>query len=74
MKKIFEDLFFENTCASVLGLERSCPWPRDGLLPKGLSLALDCFCVLGFGLGLEPCVLEFTSAANAKKRFPRSYY
>ena len=28
-EKIFEDLFFENTCACVLGLERVCPWPRN---------------------------------------------
>ena len=37
-----------------LGLEHSCPWPRECL-----SLASDFFCVLG--LGLEPCVLDSTS-------------
>ena len=44
-----------------LGLEHSCPWPREGLSSEGLSLALasDFFCVLG--LGLEPCVLDSTS-------------
>ena len=47
-----------------LGLEHSCPWPREGLSSKGLSLALasDFFCILG--VGLEPCVLDFTSAAS----------
>ena len=35
----------------VLGLEHSCPWPREGLSSEGLSLALasDFFCVLGLG-------------------------
>ena len=57
MKTFF---FLENTCACVLGLglEHSCPWPRDCLSSERLSLALasDFFCVLG--LGLEPCVLD----------------
>ena len=48
-----------------LGLEHSCPWPREVLSSEGLSLALalasDFFCVLGLGLGLEPCVLDSTS-------------
>ena len=44
----------------VLGLEHSCPWPRKGLHSERLSLASDFFCVLG--LGLEPCVLDSTSA------------
>ena len=45
-----------------LGLEHSCPWPRECLSSERLSLALasDFFCVLG--LGLEPCVLDSTSA------------
>ena len=51
-----------------LGLEHSCPWPRECLSSERLSLALalasDFFCVLGLGLGLEPCVLDSTSAAN----------
>ena len=57
-KKKFEDLFLENTCACVLGLEHSCPWPRECLPSEKLSLALvpDFFCVLG----LEPCVLDTT--------------
>ena len=41
-----------------LGLEHSCPWPREGLSSERLSLASDFFCVLG----LEPCVLDSTSA------------
>ena len=48
-----------------LGLEHSCPWPREGLSSERLSLALalasDFFCVLGLGLGLEPCVLDSIS-------------
>ena len=42
-----------------LGLEHSCPWPRECLSSERLSLALasDFFCVLG----LEPCVLDSTS-------------
>ena len=49
----------------VFGLEHSCPWPRECLSSEGLSLALasDFFCVLG--LGLEPCVLDSTSAIYA---------
>ena len=50
-----------------LGLEHSCPWPRECLSSERLSLALalasDFFCVLG--LGLEPCVLDSTSASYA---------
>ena len=47
-----------------LGLEHSCPWPRECLSSERLSLALasDFFCVLGLGLGLEPCVFDSTSA------------
>ena len=47
-----------------LGLEHSCPWPRECLSSERLSLALasDFFCVLG--LGLEPCVLDSTSAKH----------
>ena len=41
-----------------LGLEHSCPWPRECLSSERLSLASDFFCVLG----LEPCVLDSTSA------------
>ena len=38
--------FLENTCGCVLGLEHSCPWPREGLSSKRLSLALASdFCV-----------------------------
>ena len=66
LKNFFEDLFFFfwRTLAAVflvlgLGLEHSCPWPREGLSSERLSLASDFFCVLG--LGLEPCVLDSTS-------------
>ena len=41
-----------------LGLEHSCPWPREVLSSERLSLASDFFCVLG--LDLEPCVLDPT--------------
>ena len=56
-------LFFWRTLALVslvlgLGLELSCFWPREGLSSKELFLASDFFC----GLGLEPCVLDSTSA------------
>ena len=52
----------------VLGLEHSCPWPRECLSSERLSLALasDFFCVLG--LGLEPCVLDSTSAKDQGHR------
>ena len=46
----------ENTCVCVLG---PWLWPREGL---SLALASKFFCVLGLGLGLEPCVLDSTSA------------
>ena len=53
-----------------LGLEHSCPWPREVLSSERLSLALalasDFFCVLGLGLGLEPCVLDSTSVDKIK--------
>ena len=61
-----EDLFFWRALALVslvlgLGLEHSCPWPRECLFSERLSLALtlasDFFCILG----LEPCVLDSTS-------------
>ena len=47
-----------------LGLEHSCPWPRECLSSERLSLAFasDFFCVLG----LEPCVLDSTSAKYVK--------
>ena len=78
LKNICEDLFFfffgEHlrfvSLVLGLGLEHSCPWPRECLSSERLSLALasDFFCVLG--LGLEPCVLDSTSAiyfCNKKK-------
>ena len=71
LKNFCEDLFFFfffwRALALVslvlgLGLEHSCPWPWECLSSERLSLALasDFFCVLG--LGLEPCVLDSTSA------------
>ena len=74
LKNFCEDLFFfffgEHlrfvSLVLGLGLEHSCPWPRECLSLERLSLALalasDFFCVLGLGLGLEPCVLDSTSA------------
>ena len=40
-----------------LGLEHSCPWPRECLSSERLSSALasDFFCVLGLGLGFFLC-------------------
>ena len=64
--KIFVKTFvLESTCACVLG---PWPWPREGLSSERLSLALasDFFCVLG--LGLEPCVLDSTSAKQTAQR------
>ena len=71
LKNFCEDLFFfyfgEHlrfvSLVLGLGLEHSCPWPRECLSSERLSLALasDFFCVLGLGLGLEPCVLDSTS-------------
>ena len=62
LKNFCEDLFFGLVSLVLgLGLEHSCPWPRECLSSEKLSLALasDFFCVLG--LGLEPCVLDSTS-------------
>ena len=44
-----------------LGLEHSCPWPRECLSSERLSLALDFFCVLG----LESCVVDSTSGVDS---------
>ena len=53
-----------------LGLEHSCPWPRECLSSERLSLALalasDFFCVLG--LGLEPCVLDYCTSCGIVAR------
>ena len=43
--KFAKTFFLENICAPVslvlgLGLEHSCPWPREGLSSEGLSLVL----------------------------------
>ena len=62
LKNFCEDLFFFffffwralALVSLVLGLEHSCPWPRECLSSERLSLALtlasDFFCVLGLGL------------------------
>ena len=59
-----------------LGLEHSCPWPRECLSSERLSLALasDFFCVLGLGLGLEPCVLDSTSDNYVPICYPKLMY
>ena len=43
----------------VLGLETSCPWPRERLFSGSRPLASGFFRVLG--LGLESCILDSTS-------------
>ena len=61
--KIFsEDLFLESTCACVLG-----PWPRAFL---SLASRGSVHGRVVLGLGLEPCVLEYTSDSVT----PRKYY
>ena len=74
LKNFCEELFFffgEHlrfvSLVLGLGLEHSCPWPRECLSSERLSLALasDFFCVLG--LGLEPCVLDSTSGTNRSR-------
>ena len=73
MKNFCEDLFFFWRALALvslvlgLGLEHSCPWPRECLSSERLSLASDFFCVLG--LGLEPCVLDSTSG-NGNALYP----
>ena len=71
LKNFCEDFFFVcfwRALALVslvlgLGLEHSCPWPRECLSSERLSLASDFFCVLG--LGLEPCVLDSTTSGRS---------
>ena len=71
LKNVCEDLFFFWRALALvslvlgLGLEHSCPWPRECLSSERLSLASDFFRVLS--LCLEPCVLESTSVTCAKK-------
>ena len=78
LKNFCEDLFFFGehlrlcpwflalaSSIPVLGLEsvcprKGCPWPWPRIFFGSLALASDFFCVLG--LGLEPCVLDSTSA------------
>ena len=82
LKKILEGVFywrkteknfelFDNTCPCVLspwlGLEHSCPWPREGLSSEGLYLALASNDFWVLGLGLEPCVIDSTSGNRQYK-------
>ena len=63
LKKNFENLFRrkKNLKTFFFGEHlRLCPWPREGL-----SLASKFFCVLG----LEPCVLDSTSATDIKQHW-----
>ena len=51
--KTFFFFFFWRALALVflvLGLEHSCPWPRECLSSERLSLASDFFCVLALAL------------------------
>ena len=64
-KILVKTFFLENTCPCVLGLEHSCPWPREGLSSERLSLTSDFFVSL-LGLGLEPCVLDSTSGRHIR--------
>ena len=41
--KFVWDLFLRTLGPCVLGLEHSCPWPREGLSSRSRSLALDFF-------------------------------
>ena len=57
LKNIFEDLFFWRALALVslvLGLEHSCPWPREDLSSEGLSLASDFFVSLSLVSSTPP--------------------
>ena len=72
-KFLWKPCFFWRALALVslvlgLGLEHSCPWPRECLSSERLALASDFFCALG--LGLEPCVLDSTSNALSPAREP----
>ena len=71
-KFLWRPVFFCRALALVslvigLGFEHSCPWLRECLSSERLSLASDVFCVLG--LGLEPCVLDSTSAIPIVQNF-----
>ena len=60
----WRSFFFLRThaaCVLGLGLEHSCPWPRQSLSSEGLSLAFASDFLFVLGLGLEPCVLDSTS-------------
>ena len=79
LKNFCEALSFWRALALVslvlgLGLEHSCPWPRECLSSERLSLALasDFFCVLG--LGLEPCVLDSTSGFDISRYLTNKYF
>ena len=72
-KFLWRPFFFWRALALVslvlgLGLEPSCPWPRECLSSERLSLALasDFFCVLG----LKPCILDSTSGNYLRLNSP----
>ena len=56
----FGDHFFVRSLVLGLGLEHSCPWPREGVFSQDLFLALAVDFVSVIGLGLKPCVLDST--------------
>ena len=68
-KILWRPFFFWRALALVslvlgLGLEHSCPWPREVCPREGCPWPWPriFFCVLVLGLVLEPCVLDSTSA------------
>ena len=62
-KLFWKPFFLENTCGCVLGLglERSCPWRREGLSSERLSLASDFFVSLASSLvsSTPPLLITF---------------
>ena len=50
-----------------LGLEHSCPWPREGLSSEGLSLVSDFFCIFASRLVYSTPPLHNTFHFNAFK-------
>ena len=69
LKNVCEDFFFWKALAlvsSVLGLEHSCPWPRESLSSERQSLALasDFF----VSLALASCLVSSTPPLLATHR------
>ena len=82
LKKIFEDLFFLlwRTLAPVslvLGLEHSCPWPREVLSSERLSLASDFFVSLALASSLvsstPPLLCTFHRMIRSKRSVLKRY-